>query len=93
LLFIIYIYIFFLKKNPTDSLNIFPVTNWDEYKNFIPKGPTGHVVDTEASVDDIVSQMKKIRGNLVNFPIQFLKNENLMGSVISNAVTPDEIFT
>nr|CAG8445707.1 3808_t:CDS:10 [Entrophospora candida] len=72
------------------------VTSWEEYKNFVPdqsKVPLGHIADTEASIDSVASQIENIRGHLVNFPTQFLKKENLLGSVISNAVTPAEIFT
>ncbi|RIA88545.1 hypothetical protein C1645_725863 [Glomus cerebriforme] len=72
------------------------VTNWDEYKLFVPdstKVPTGHVANLGISMEDTRKKLDNIRGHLVEFPLEFLHKENLMGSVISNAVTPAEIFT
>ncbi|CAG8498943.1 7241_t:CDS:10, partial [Ambispora leptoticha] len=71
------------------------VTDWTEYKNFVPDGtkvPTGHVANALQSPEEIQQKLDKIRGHLVEFPLHFLEKENLMGSVISNAVTPAEIF-
>ncbi|EXX61011.1 phospholipase D [Rhizophagus irregularis DAOM 197198w] len=72
------------------------VINWDQYKEFVPdpaKVPTGHVANSEATKEEIEEKLKNIRGHLVVFPTQFLSQENLFGSIISNAVTPFEIFT
>ncbi|CAG8466471.1 3479_t:CDS:10 [Scutellospora calospora] len=70
------------------------VVNWRQYEDFVPN-PTvvdkGHAAISNTS--DIKAKLDKIRGHLVTFPIHFLESENLMGSVISNAVTPTEIFT
>lgn len=78
-------------------LNIFYlVTSWDEYKHFVPdqtKVPIGHVANSETPIDETVKKLNNIRGHLVEFPYEFLNKENLLGSVISNAVTPAEIFT
>jgi hypothetical protein len=43
--------------------------------------------------EETIKKLNNIRGHLVEFPHEFLHKENLMGSVISNAVTPAEIFT
>ncbi|CAB4388903.1 unnamed protein product [Rhizophagus irregularis] len=72
------------------------VTSWDEYKHFVPdqtKVPIGHVANSETPIDETVKKLNNIRGHLVEFPYEFLNKENLLGSVISNAVTPAEIFT
>ncbi|KAG9294883.1 hypothetical protein G9A89_003223 [Geosiphon pyriformis] len=72
------------------------VTDWVGYKNFVPdptKVPTGHVANTQKSVEEVREKLNQVRGHLVVFPTEFLKDENLLGSVISNAVTPAEIFT
>ncbi|CAG8492249.1 5229_t:CDS:10 [Ambispora gerdemannii] len=71
------------------------VTDWTEYKNFVPdatKVPAGHVANTLQSPEEIQQKLDKVRGHLVEFPLHFLEKENLMGSVISYAVTPAEIF-
>ncbi|PKC70587.1 phospholipase D/nuclease [Rhizophagus irregularis] len=69
------------------------VADWEQYKEFVPD-PTkmfiGHVANPNASVEEIKRKLSNIRGHLVQFPTQFLKNEHLMGGMISNAV---EIFT
>ncbi|RIA93447.1 hypothetical protein C1645_735559 [Glomus cerebriforme] len=72
------------------------VADWEQYKKFVPD-PTkmyiGHVANPNASVEEVKKKLSNIRGNLVQFPTQFLNDENLLGSIISNAVTPSEIFT
>lgn len=45
------------------------------------------------TIDETVEKLNRIRGHLVEFPYDFLNKEHLLGSVISNAVTPAEIFT
>jgi hypothetical protein len=70
--------------------------SWNEYKNFVPdptKIPTGHVANSEMTVEETRKRLDNIRGHLVEFPLEFLNKENLLGSVIQNAVTPAEIFT
>ncbi|CAI2162099.1 19719_t:CDS:10 [Funneliformis geosporum] len=72
------------------------VTSWIEYNNFVPdptKVRTGHVANSEISEEVTREKLNNVRGHLVEFPLEFLSKENLMGSVIQNAVTPVEIFT
>ncbi|CAG8441424.1 6591_t:CDS:10 [Funneliformis caledonium] len=72
------------------------VTSWKEYTSFVPdptKVRTGHVANSEISEEETREKLSVVRGHLVEFPLEFLSKENLMGSVIQNAVTPAEIFT
>ncbi|CAG8464425.1 6353_t:CDS:10 [Acaulospora morrowiae] len=72
------------------------VVNWESYDQFVPDStlvPTGHVANSKANLEEVKNKLSNIRGHLVNFPLHFLEGENLFGSVISNAVTPVEIFT
>ncbi|CAG8468958.1 364_t:CDS:10 [Diversispora eburnea] len=71
------------------------VTTWEKYENFVPdrtKVPIGHAAN-QADVETIKDKLSNVRGHLVEFPTRFLQSENLLSSVISNAVTPAEIFT
>lgn len=72
------------------------IENWDQYKAFVPdpkKVLTGHVVMPGATVENVTERLQKVTGHLVEFPTNFLKDENLMGSAVEGAVTPMEIFT
>src|SRR4051794_26231230 len=92
----IILYIYFKKRLITFLIFFFLVLNWGQYEKFVPdptKVPTGHVANIEATEEELGKKLEKIRGNLVIFPAKFLSQENLLGSVISNAITPAEIFT
>ena len=52
-----------------------------------------HVANSEATEEEVRKKLENVRGHLVTFPTEFLSEESLMGSVISYAVTPAEIFT
>ena len=72
------------------------VRTLEECRQFVPDPktvPVGHVANTQASAEDVGEKLRKIRGHLVEFPLHFLEDENLLGSVIASAVTPAEIFT
>ena len=61
------------------------VHNWDEYKEFYPdqsKIEIGHVYDSTMSVDEIRDQLSRVKGHLVEFPLEFLKDEDLAGQTI-----------
>ncbi|KAI9275903.1 hypothetical protein BDA99DRAFT_496737 [Phascolomyces articulosus] len=61
------------------------VHNWDEYKEFYPdqsKIEIGHVYNPSMSVDEIREQLSRVRGHLVEFPLQFLQDEDLAGETI-----------
>lgn len=61
------------------------VTNWDEYKEFYPSGEDidiGHVYNPDMGVDEITENLSRIRGHLVEFPLNFLKEVNLQGDAI-----------
>ena len=51
------------------------------------------MANPKACDEEVKNELSNIKGHLVQFPTQFLNKENLMGNVISNAVTPVEIFT
>ncbi|KAF8972879.1 hypothetical protein BGZ46_009977 [Entomortierella lignicola] len=71
------------------------VENWDQYKAFIPnpkKVLAGHVALEGASAKEVKERLKNITGHLVEFPLKFLYEENLIGAAES-AVVPMEIFT
>ncbi|CAB4483828.1 phospholipase D/nuclease [Rhizophagus irregularis] len=73
------------------------VLNWDDYKSFVPdkkKVLTGHVCDPEKlSKEGVKSELNKVKGHLVQFPLKFMSKERLSGSVVFDNVTPMEIFT
>ncbi|RUS17342.1 hypothetical protein BC937DRAFT_90093 [Endogone sp. FLAS-F59071] len=71
------------------------VTTFDEYRSFVPdpKIPIGHVANPEMSALEIQQKLDLVKGHLVVFPTEFLKKENLIGSVLKEAVVPMEIFT
>nr|CAG8433336.1 7954_t:CDS:10 [Entrophospora candida] len=72
------------------------VTNWDEFKAFTPdrkKVPLGHVCNVEKTPVEVEGHLKKIKGHLVTFPLKFMENTKLSGSVVFDAVTPMELFT
>ncbi|KAI8140212.1 hypothetical protein BJV82DRAFT_624297 [Fennellomyces sp. T-0311] len=61
------------------------VHNWDQYKEFYPdqsKIEIGHVYDPSMSVEDIRDQLSRVRGHIVEFPLEFLKEEDLAGESI-----------
>lgn len=71
------------------------VTTFDEYRNFVPdpKVLTGHVADPDMPASAIQQKLDLVKGHLVVFPTEFLMKENLIGSVLKEAVVPMEIFT
>ncbi|KAI8980525.1 hypothetical protein BDB01DRAFT_836742 [Pilobolus umbonatus] len=61
------------------------VTNWDQYKEFHPNPEiidVGHVHDPNMPVEEIREHLGKIRGHLVEFPYDFLKDVDLQGESI-----------
>jgi len=71
------------------------VSTLEEYRSFVDsKTMPGHVahIDTRQT-GEVHSKLSKVRGHLVEFPTEFLKQENLVGSVLKEAVVPMEIFT
>jgi len=73
------------------------VLNWDDYKSFVPdksKILTGHVCESESlTKEQVKSELKKVKGHLVHFPLNFMSKEKLSGSVVFDNVTPMELFT
>ncbi|ORZ23136.1 hypothetical protein BCR42DRAFT_343568 [Absidia repens] len=55
--------------------------------------PPGHVAKPwKVNYDDVVEQLRKIRGHLVIFPTQYLVQENMTASLVQDAVPPT-VFT
>jgi hypothetical protein len=71
------------------------VTTLEEYRNFVDgKAMPGHVAHLDTrQADEVHSKLCEVRGHLVKFPTEFLKHENLVGSILKEAVVPMEIFT
>ncbi|KAI8361792.1 hypothetical protein EDC96DRAFT_512537 [Choanephora cucurbitarum] len=76
---------------PDDTVHTF-----EQHRRFLPdpnKVPHGHVANPELHGRDIRQRLEKIRGHLVQFPFDYLKDENMLGSLIRETVTPMIIFT
>ncbi|CAG8616793.1 14882_t:CDS:10, partial [Cetraspora pellucida] len=73
------------------------VSNWDEFKAYVPdrtKVPLGHITESsKQNMEQTKAELKKIKGHLVLFPLNFLRDTTLSGSVVFDAVTPMELFT
>ncbi|RIB19168.1 hypothetical protein C2G38_2182582 [Gigaspora rosea] len=73
------------------------VTNWDEFNAFVPdrkKVPAGHITEeSRQNMAKTKAELEKIKGHLVLFPLNFLRDVKLSGSVVFDAVTPMELFT
>lgn len=73
------------------------VVNWDQYKQFYPdssKIDIGHVGDPGMPVEIIQEQLGRVRGHLVQFPTEFLKDEDLQkGSIPFISDFTDELYT
>ncbi|KAJ8655156.1 hypothetical protein O0I10_009191 [Lichtheimia ornata] len=73
------------------------VVNWDQYKQFYPdssKIDIGHVGDPDMPVEIIQEQLGRVRGHLVQFPTEFLKDEDLQkGSIPFISDFTDELYT
>jgi phospholipase D1/2 len=72
------------------------VHTYEQHRKFIPdpnKVKYGHVADLDTPEVEIEEQLDKVKGHLVMFPTDYLKDENLVGSNLMETVTPLIIFT
>ncbi|KAI8371715.1 uncharacterized protein BYT42DRAFT_581253 [Radiomyces spectabilis] len=72
------------------------VHTYEQHRKFVPdpsKIPQGHVANTELSTLEIREKLESIRGHLVQFPHDYLKDENMVGGNLLETVTPMIIFT
>lgn len=72
------------------------VHTYEQHRRFIPdpnKVKYGHVVDPNLTQDEICEQLDQVKGHLVLFPKDYLKDENLLTGGIIDTVTPLIIFT
>jgi len=53
--------------NPTNL-----VRTWEQFKAYVPKVKTGHIADTEMSLQRMKEKLSTVRGNLVEAPLEFL---------------------
>ncbi|KAI9490490.1 hypothetical protein BDB00DRAFT_837407 [Zychaea mexicana] len=70
------------------------VRNFDEHRKFVPDANQvayGHVADPERTAEDIQQTLDGVRGHLVEFPVDYLKDETLLNTFESMA--PMIIFT
>ncbi|KAI9244178.1 hypothetical protein BDA99DRAFT_529337 [Phascolomyces articulosus] len=70
------------------------VRTFDEHRKFVPdanKVPYGHIADPERPAEDIQQKLDGVRGHLVEFPVDYLKDETLLNTIESMA--PMVIFT
>ncbi|KAK9729285.1 hypothetical protein K7432_000434 [Basidiobolus ranarum] len=72
------------------------VTTWDEYKAFVPDPHVvkyGHLALTGLPKDAVQGLLSHVKGHLVQFPTQFLKDENLSAAVFSREfLVPVDVF-
>lgn len=72
---------------PDDTVHTF-----EEHRRFVASDvPYGHVADPNKSSHEIQEKLSTIRGHLVQFPVEYLKDENLLNVIESMA--PMVIFT
>ncbi|KAG2210594.1 hypothetical protein INT47_002536 [Mucor saturninus] len=72
------------------------VHTYEQHRKFIPdpnKVKYGHVADPNLTEDEICEQLDQVKGHLVLFPKDYLKDENLLTGGIIDTVTPLIIFT
>lgn len=72
------------------------VHTYDQHRKFMPdtnRVKTGHAADPSLAEEEICEQLEQIRGHLVLFPKDYLKDENLLQGTIIDTVTPLIIFT
>ncbi|KAI9319321.1 hypothetical protein BX666DRAFT_1925043 [Dichotomocladium elegans] len=73
------------------------VTTWDQYKEFYPDANAidiCHVHDPDMSVETIQDNLSRVRGHLVEFPLDFLKDEELdSGSIPLISDFTEELYT
>jgi phospholipase D1/2 len=68
------------------------VHTYAQHRKFVPAKPN-HIADPELTEPQITEQLDKIRGHLVLFPKDYLKDENLLAGTIIDTMTPMVIFT
>lgn len=76
---------------PDDTIH-----TYEQHRRFIPdpsKVKYGHVADPNLTQDEICEQLDQVKGHLVLFPKDYLKDENLLTGGIIDTVTPLIIFT
>lgn len=61
------------RADPDDNIKTF-----DDYNRFVPKGmKQGHLFDEFMPIGDVKSELDKIKGHLVWFPLDFLRDEKM----------------
>ncbi|MBW0471417.1 hypothetical protein O181_011132 [Austropuccinia psidii MF-1] len=74
------------------------ILSWEDYKEYVPSGPNapkvGHVAPTAGSLIEVKRELSRIKGNLVEMPLDFLEKEEKLAeeSASVNPITMD-IYT
>ncbi|KAI8454268.1 hypothetical protein BY996DRAFT_4582083 [Phakopsora pachyrhizi] len=57
------------------------VLNWDDYKRYVPSGPDApkvcHVAPSAGSLSDVKRELNRIKGHLVEMPLDFLEQDEM----------------
>lgn len=70
------------------------VHTYAQHRKFVPdKVRPNHIADPDMTEPQITEQLSQIRGHLVLFPKDYLKDENLLAGTIIDTMTPMIIFT
>lgn len=72
------------------------VHTFEQHRQFVPdplKISHAHVADPTLSGAEIRERLSKVRGHLVDFPVDYLKDENMLNTSIRETVVPTVIFT
>jgi phospholipase D1/2 len=67
------------------------IRTYAEYDKFVTQTAVGHVADYNMPLQYIVNGLSQIRGHIVNMPLHFLENENLIDILHVNDIT-DRIY-
>ncbi|KAI8067472.1 hypothetical protein BC940DRAFT_53410 [Gongronella butleri] len=93
------------RKTATDNTDIYrqlfhcvpddTIHTFDQHRDFVNNNPDryGHIVNPLLAGHEVLSQLQQIRGHLVQFPLDYLKNETLNGGNLIESMTPTIIFT
>ena len=76
---------------PDDTVHTF-----EQHRQFTTdtnKIPHAHVADRSLSSQEIEQKLSTVQGHLVDFPLDYLKGENMLGSAVREAVLPMVLFT
>ena len=76
-------------------LTLCQVTNFDQYNEFLPKdtAKAGHIRNKDMSVEEIRHQLDEIKGHLVWYPMEFLKDAEMAEKGLQVNAWTESVFT